>query len=51
VLAGAAIVANPTAAYLTGETGVFTLLALMIMSWVLTRRSAVQKQDHLAAQT
>jgi membrane protease YdiL (CAAX protease family) len=51
VLAGAAVVANPTtAAYLTGETGIFTLLALMIMSWILTRRSAVQKQDHLAAQ-
>jgi len=52
VLAGAAVVANPTtAAYLTGETGVFTLLALMIVAWILTRRSAVRKQDDLVAQT
>jgi hypothetical protein len=35
-LAGAAVVGNPaTAAYLTGETGVFTLVALIIVarSW------------------
>lgn len=38
-LAGAAVVGNPTiAAYLTGETGVFTLLALIIVAWVLVRR-------------
>ena len=44
VLAGAAVADNPnTAAYLTGETGVFTLLALVILAWVLTRRSAAQK--------
>jgi hypothetical protein len=44
VLAGAAIVVSPTtAAYLTGETGVFTPLALMIVSWILTRRSAVAR--------
>jgi len=52
VLAGAAVVDNPTtAAYLTGETGVFTLVALMIVSWILMRRSTVRKQDHLVAQT
>jgi membrane protease YdiL (CAAX protease family) len=52
VLAGAAVAANPTtAAYLTGETGVFTLLALIIVAWILTRRSTVQKQDDLVAQT
>jgi membrane protease YdiL (CAAX protease family) len=52
VLAGAAIVANPmTAAYLTGETGVFTLLALIIVAWILTRRSTLRKQDDLVAQT
>ena len=51
VLAGAAVVANPTtAAYLTGETGVFTLLALIIVTWILTRRSAVPKEDDLVAQ-
>jgi uncharacterized protein len=52
VLAGAAVVADPTtAAYLTGETGVFTLLALIIVAWILTRRSTVRKQDDLVAQT
>jgi membrane protease YdiL (CAAX protease family) len=52
VLAGAAVADNPnTAAYLTGETGVFTLLALVILAWVLTRRSAVQKEDHLVTQS
>jgi membrane protease YdiL (CAAX protease family) len=52
VLAGAAVAANPTtAAYVTGETGVFTLLAVVILAWLLTWRSTVQKQDHLAAQT
>jgi uncharacterized protein len=37
-LAGAAVIDNPnTAAYLTGETGVFTLLALIILaSWLTT---------------
>jgi uncharacterized protein len=37
-LAGAAVIDNPnTAAYLTGETGVFTLLALIILaSWLAT---------------
>jgi uncharacterized protein len=51
VLAGAAAAANPTTvAYLTGETGVFTLLALIILAWVLTRRSTLQKQDDLASQ-
>jgi membrane protease YdiL (CAAX protease family) len=48
-LAGAAVVQNPTtAAYLTGETGVFTLIALVIVSWVLVRRPAVRKEGQLA---
>jgi uncharacterized protein len=48
VLAGAAVADNPTtAAYLTGETGVFTLVALVILAWVLTRRSATRKEDQL----
>jgi uncharacterized protein len=52
VLAGAAVADNPnTEAYLTGETGVFTLLALVILAWVLTRRSAAQKEDHLVTQS
>jgi uncharacterized protein len=47
--AGAAVVGNPaTAAYLTGETGVFTLLALIIVAWVLVRRPATRKEDQLA---
>ncbi|HJY43838.1 MAG TPA: CPBP family intramembrane glutamic endopeptidase [Propionibacteriaceae bacterium] len=51
VLAGAAVTNNPTtAAYLTGETGVFTLLALVLLTWILMRRSAMQKEDHLVAQ-
>jgi uncharacterized protein len=51
VLAGAAVADNPTtAAYLTGETGIFTLVALVIIAWVLTRRSAKRKQDHLVAE-
>jgi uncharacterized protein len=36
------------AAYLTGETGVFTLLALIIVAWVLVRRPAARKEDQLA---
>jgi hypothetical protein len=35
---------------LTGETGVFTLLAIVIMTWIVLRRSAISKQDHLVAQ-
>jgi membrane protease YdiL (CAAX protease family) len=52
VLAGAAIATNPTtAAYLTGETGLFTLVAIVIMTWIVMRRSAMPKEDHLAAQS
>ena len=52
VLAGAAVATNPTtAAYITGETGVFTLLALIIVAWVLTRRSAVRREDDLVRQS
>lgn len=52
VLAGAAIATNPTtAAYLTGETGLFTLAAIVIMTWIVMRRSAMPKEDHLIAQT
>jgi hypothetical protein len=52
VLAGAVVADNPTTvAYLTGETGVFTLLALVILTWVLMRRPATQKADHLVAQS
>jgi hypothetical protein len=48
-LAGAAVVGNPaTAAYVTGETGVFTLVALIIVAWVLVRRPATRKEDQLA---
>jgi uncharacterized protein len=48
-LAGAALVGNPnTAAYLTGETGVFTLVALVIVAGVLVRRPARRKEDQLA---
>jgi CAAX protease family protein len=48
-LAGSSAAANQnTAAYLTGETGVFTLLALIVLTWVLMRRPAIQKEDHLA---
>jgi uncharacterized protein len=51
-LAGAVVADNPTTvAYLTGETGVFTLLALVILTWVLMRRPATQKADHLVAQS
>ena len=50
VLAGAAVAANPNTAYLTGETGVFTLLALVILTWVLMRRPASRKEDHLVVQ-
>lgn len=51
-LAGAAVIDNPnTAAYVTGETGVFTLLALIILTWLLTRRSPAQKEDHLVVQS
>jgi hypothetical protein len=52
VLAGAAVADNlNTAAYVTGETGVFTLLALVILTWMLMRRSVTQKEDHLVAQS
>lgn len=48
-LAGSSVAANQnTAAYLTGETGVFTLLALIVLTWVLMMRPAIQKEDHLA---
>jgi uncharacterized protein len=48
VLAGAAVASNPTTvAYLTGETGVFTLVALVILAWALMRRSATRKEDQL----
>jgi uncharacterized protein len=51
-LAGAAVIDNPnTAAYVTGETGVFTLLALVIVTWVVMRRSPAQKEDHLVVQS
>jgi hypothetical protein len=51
-LAGAAVVGNPaTAAYLTRETGVFTLLALIIVAWVLVSRTATRKEDQLARDT
>jgi len=51
VLAGAAVADNPTlAAYLTGETGVFTLLAVVIVAWVLMKRSATKKEDQLVVQ-
>jgi membrane protease YdiL (CAAX protease family) len=50
-LAGSSVAANQnTAAYLTGETGVFTLLALVILTWVLMRRPAPRKEDHLVVQ-
>jgi hypothetical protein len=52
VLADAAVADNlNTAAYVTGETGVFTLLALVILTWMLMRRSTTQKEDHLVAQS
>ena len=48
-LAGAAALGNPApAAYLTRETGVFTLLALIIVAWVRVRRPATRKEDQLA---
>jgi uncharacterized protein len=48
-LAGAAVTENPTtAAYLTGETGVFTLIALVIVAWMLARRPAARKEGQLA---
>jgi membrane protease YdiL (CAAX protease family) len=51
VLAGAAVAVNPTTvAYLTGETGVFTLVALVILAWALMRRSATRKEDQLVMQ-
>jgi hypothetical protein len=44
----AAVADNPTtAAYLTGETGVFTLVALVILARALMRRSATRKEDQL----
>jgi uncharacterized protein len=51
VLAGAAVAENPTlAAYLTGETGIFTLLAIVIVAWVLVRRPATGQERRLVAQ-
>jgi uncharacterized protein len=51
VLAGAAVAENPTlAAYLTGETGIFTLLAVVIVAWVLVARPATGKERRLVAQ-
>ena len=48
-LAGAAVFDNPTtAAYLTAETGVFTLLALIILAWVLVKRPATRKEYQLS---
>ncbi|HWH99785.1 MAG TPA: hypothetical protein VNT27_05600 [Propionibacteriaceae bacterium] len=42
---------NPTTvAYLTGETGFFTLVALVILAWALMRRSATRKEDQLVMQ-
>jgi hypothetical protein len=42
---------NPTlAAYLTGETGIFTLLAIVIVAWVLVRRPATGQERRLVAQ-
>ena len=35
---------------LTGETGVFTLLAIVIKTCIVLRHSAISKQDHLVAQ-
>jgi hypothetical protein len=46
------VAGNPTlAAYLTGETGVFTLLAVVIVAWVLMKRSATKKEDQLVVQS
>jgi hypothetical protein len=51
VLAGAAVAENPTlAAYLTGETGILTLLAVVIVAWVLVARPATGKERRLVAQ-
>jgi uncharacterized protein len=48
-LAGAAVLGNPnTAAYLTGETGVFTLVALVIVAGVLVKRPARRREDQFA---
>lgn len=48
---GAAVAVNlTTVAYLTGETGVFTLVALVILAWALMRRSATRKEDQLVMQ-
>ena len=50
-LAGAAVADSPTtAAYLTGETGVLTLLALVVVVWMLMKGPATQKEDHLVVQ-
>jgi hypothetical protein len=48
VLAGAAVSVDPLrTAYLTGESGVFTLAAVIVMAWVLTvrGRSETGKQE------
>jgi hypothetical protein len=46
-VAGTAVADNPTiAAYLTSVAGVFTVLAVVIVAFVLMRHSAVPKKDH-----
>jgi len=51
VLAGAAVADYPAlAAYLTGETGIFTLLAIVIVAWVLVRRPATGQERRLVVQ-
>jgi hypothetical protein len=48
VLAGTTVAQNPSlAAYLTGETGIFTLLAIVIVAWVLVRRPATGQERRL----
>jgi membrane protease YdiL (CAAX protease family) len=43
VLAGAAVSVDPLrTAYLTGESGVFTLAAVIVMAWVLTVRARLE---------
>jgi ABC-type uncharacterized transport system permease subunit len=50
VLAGAVVAENPKlAAYLTGETGIFTFLAIVIVAWVLVRRPATGQDAALCA--
>ena len=51
MLAGAAVAEYPAlAAYLTGETGIFTLLAIVIVAWVLVRRPATGQERRLVVQ-